>query len=61
LLGNGSANTPVVRQWFNSRHVMAARNMHATIEELLEAVFSVRSVPKPYDDDKLPLLVSLEQ
>jgi hypothetical protein len=27
------------------KHVSAATNKHATIEELLEAVFSVRSTP----------------
>jgi hypothetical protein len=44
LLRNGSANTPFAKQWLSIRHVMVATDNHATIEELLEAVFSVRSV-----------------
>jgi hypothetical protein len=31
-------------QWLSSRHVKAATGTHATTEELLEGVFSVRSV-----------------
>jgi hypothetical protein len=34
---------------------MAERDTHATIEELLEAVFSVRSVPRLYNEDQLPI------
>jgi hypothetical protein len=34
---------------------MAATNTNATIEELLEAVFSVRSVQKLYNEGQLPL------
>jgi hypothetical protein len=30
---------------------MAAIDAHVVIEELLEAVFSVRSVPRPYTED----------
>jgi hypothetical protein len=45
-LWNGSANTLVARQWLSSSHVVAAIYRHATIEGILEAVFSVRSVPK---------------
>jgi hypothetical protein len=44
FLGNGSANTPVAKQWLSGRHVMAAKDTHVTIEELLEAAFSVRPV-----------------
>jgi hypothetical protein len=44
LLGNGSANTPVARQWFSNRQVIAERYVQATIEEWLEAVLSLRSV-----------------
>jgi hypothetical protein len=40
LLGNGSADIPVARQW--------PQQTHATIEELLEALFSPRSVPRLY-------------
>jgi hypothetical protein len=41
---------------------MTATDTHATIEELLEAVFSVRSVPTLYiyNEDQLPLEKSLE-
>jgi hypothetical protein len=39
---------------------MAATDIHATTEELLEAVFSVRSVPKLYNKSQLPLDKSLE-
>jgi hypothetical protein len=60
LLGNGSANTPVARQWLGSRHVMAATDMQATVEELLE-VFPVRSVPRLYKEDQLSLGDSLER
>jgi hypothetical protein len=35
--------------------VTAAINMHATIEELLEVVFSVRAVPRLYNEDQLSL------
>jgi hypothetical protein len=45
LLGNGFVNTPVAKQWFRSRHVLAPTNTHATRGELLEAVFSMRPVP----------------
>jgi hypothetical protein len=44
---NGSANTPVARQWLSSRHMISATDTHASIEKLLEAVFSVRSVTSP--------------
>jgi hypothetical protein len=43
LLGNGSENMPVDRQWLDTRHMMAAMLMYATTEELLAAVFSVWS------------------
>jgi hypothetical protein len=39
---------------------MAEIDPHATIEELLEAMFSVRSVPRLYNEDQLPLRVSRE-
>jgi hypothetical protein len=53
LLGNGSANTPVFIQWFSSRQVAAARDAHETKEELLQAVFSVRSVSRSYNEEVL--------
>jgi hypothetical protein len=55
LLGNGSANTPIAEQWFSMCHVIATRDVHATTEERLEAVFSVQSVPRLYNEDQLPL------
>jgi hypothetical protein len=39
---------------------MAATDTHATINEMLEAVFSVQSVPRLYDEDQLPLRESLQ-
>jgi hypothetical protein len=58
LLGNGSANMPVARQWLSSCHVTAITDMQATTEEVLEAVFSVRSLLRQYNEDRLPLPVS---
>jgi hypothetical protein len=60
LLGNGSANTPLARQWPTSRLVIAETDTHARIEELLGAVISVRPVPRLYNEDQLPLRASLE-
>jgi hypothetical protein len=40
---------------------MAATDMHAITEELLEAMFSVRSVPRLYNEDQLPLPTSLSR
>jgi hypothetical protein len=45
-----SVNTPDARQWLTSCHVMAMTDAYATIEELSEVVFSVRS-----NVDHLPL------
>jgi hypothetical protein len=39
---------------------MAATDMHATIEELSEVVFSVLSVPKLHNKEQLRLRESLE-
>jgi hypothetical protein len=61
LLGNGSLNTPVARQWLSSRHVVYAMHMHATIEVLLQVVLSVRSVSGLYNEGQLPLPVSLNR
>jgi hypothetical protein len=36
----------------SGKHVSAATNQHATKEELLEAVFSIRSVPRIYSEDQ---------
>jgi hypothetical protein len=40
--------------------VRAATGTFAAIEELWEAVFSVRAVPRPYNEDQPPLLESIE-
>jgi hypothetical protein len=39
---------------------MTATDTHATIEELLEAVFSVRSLPRLYNESQLQLETSLQ-
>jgi hypothetical protein len=54
------AETAVARQWLSSHNVMATTDMHTTMEELLEAAFSVRSMPMLYTEDQLPLRVSRE-
>jgi hypothetical protein len=43
LLENGSANTPVAKQWLNSLHVIAAAETHVIKEE----TFSMQSMPGP--------------
>jgi hypothetical protein len=40
--------TRVSEQWLGDRHVIAATFAHPTIAEMLEALFSVPSVPKLY-------------
>jgi hypothetical protein len=40
---------------------MAAEGTHATTEELFETVLSVRSVPRQYNEDQLPLSVNLSR
>jgi hypothetical protein len=55
LVGNGAVNTHVTKQWLSSRHAMTATDMQVTIEELFEAAFSVRSGPRLYNEDQLPL------
>jgi hypothetical protein len=39
---------------------MGTTDMHATTQELLEALFPVQSVPKLYNEGRLPLEDSLE-
>jgi hypothetical protein len=39
---------------------MPTTETHATIEELLEVMFSLRFVPRLYDEGQLPLQRSLE-
>jgi hypothetical protein len=52
---SAESQTPVARVWPSRRHVMAPTNTHATIGELLEAVFSVRSLPRIHNEDQLSL------
>jgi hypothetical protein len=55
LLYCGMAETavarPIPRQWLSCRNMLAATDTHATIEEQLESVFSVRSVLRLYEED----------
>jgi hypothetical protein len=41
-------------------YAMAAADTHATTGKLLEAMFSVRPLPRLYNDGQLPLETSLE-
>jgi hypothetical protein len=49
LLANGSETAFVSRQRLG-KHVPAAMDTHATVEVLLETVFSTRSVQKSYKE-----------
>jgi hypothetical protein len=44
-----SEETAVARK-LHGKHISSVTNTHATIEELLEAVFSLRSVPRLYKE-----------
>jgi hypothetical protein len=44
----------VAREWLG-KHASAATDMHATIEELLEAVFSMRSMQRLYKESQFCL------
>jgi hypothetical protein len=61
MQGNDPANKLIARQWLSSHHVMAATDMYMISEELLEAVSSVQSMPRPHNEDQLPLPVSQER
>jgi hypothetical protein len=50
LLASGSETTLLSRQRLG-KHVPAAKDTHATIEVLLETVFSTLSVHKGYKED----------
>jgi hypothetical protein len=39
----------VAREWLN-KHASTATDMHTTIEELLQAVFPMRSMQRPYKE-----------
>jgi hypothetical protein len=47
-----SKNTPIARQLLSSRHVIAAIDTHITTEELMEELFSVRSVQSIYNEGR---------
>jgi hypothetical protein len=49
-----SKQTPIAQQWLSKCHMTAATVTY-TIEELLEVVFSVWSVPGLYNEEQLPL------
>jgi hypothetical protein len=46
--------TSIARKQFR-KHVPAATNTQATIEELVEMVFSVGSVPRLYNEEPRPV------
>jgi hypothetical protein len=58
LLGNGSLNVSVLKQWLSSLDMMTATDTHATTLEVSDAVFSVWSVPRLSNEDQLELSVS---
>jgi hypothetical protein len=70
LLGNGSENTLVARQqsrnrqqWSNCEAVLSTRSvrwLHESIIHLFGEMFSMRSVPRLYNEEQLRLLESLE-
>jgi hypothetical protein len=66
LLGNdceiSSHKTAIAKQWLCKQRPLlgSARNRRTTIEELLEAVLSMRFVPGLYNDCQLPLEECLE-
>jgi hypothetical protein len=53
VVGNGFVNTVVAGQWHSSRYVLAPTHLHATIEELLEAMFSMRCMLRLYITRKI--------
>jgi hypothetical protein len=58
-LGSSSVNMSVAKQWLSSRHMKAVTNTQVIIQELLEEVFSMQPVSRLYNEDQLPLPVSL--
>jgi hypothetical protein len=47
-----SKNKHVAKQWFSTRHEIAATGTHATIEKMLQEVFSVRFVPRLHNKEQ---------
>jgi hypothetical protein len=47
---NSGAMQPISRKWIG-KHVSMAKNMHATIELLLETLFSTQYVQRGYKED----------
>jgi hypothetical protein len=58
--GYGSVNTPVARQRLISSLVLIITDTDATMKELLEAMFSVRSMQRLIKENQLPLRDSLD-
>jgi hypothetical protein len=52
-------NTSIARAR-HGKHVCAVTNNHATTDELFKAVFSMRSVPRLYEENQREFLVSRE-
>jgi hypothetical protein len=55
LLWKDSLNTPAPKHWLSSRHVMVATDTYSTIQEKMEAVFSLRSGRCGKDKNLLPM------
>jgi hypothetical protein len=55
-----SKQTSIARHWLSKRHVTTVTFTYTTIEELLEVMFSVWSMPRLYNEAQLPLRDSLE-
>jgi hypothetical protein len=47
---NNSVMQPVYRHWIG-KHILAAMNMHTTIELMLETVFSTQSIKSGHKED----------
>jgi hypothetical protein len=45
----------VIAKQRRGKHFSAATNQHATIEELLETVFSMLSMPRLYKEEELEI------
>jgi hypothetical protein len=65
LLGNryllNKYTQPSLNNAFGNKYVPTATNPHATIEELLETVYSTRSVPRCYKQDNLSKLSAVSR
>jgi hypothetical protein len=52
--------TSIIRQWLG-KHVPSARNTQAAKEEFLEALFSVGSAPRLYNEEPRPAEIMTER